>query len=172
MKKLTKLTLSFLMVFVVLFSIVVPASAATGSPVTYSTSNYGGDKAITFYVNAKSKSTTKIRYTCTTGHFITNMGSFREHEGYFTVEISGRNSNKESWTNVKKVNIKNVTSKTLPMKGYTQYKIRVWSWKTSTIGANIGGVCNSINASWCDWAGKKLPTCTFTAYSNVKSITK
>ncbi len=169
MKKLTKLTLSFLMVFVVLFSIVVPASAAT--KVSHSTSQYGGGSATVFYVNAKNKNTTKLRYTCTTGHFISNKGTPWEHEGYFEIQIWGRNS-KESWKYIKKVNIKDVSSTTVSMSGYTQYKIRVYSWKTSTIGQYMGGQFNSSNASWCDWAGKKLPTCTFTAYSNVKSITK
>lgn len=74
--------------------------------------------------------------------------------------------------NKKTTNIKDVTSKTLSMKGYTQYKVQVYAWKASTIGSYMGGVCNSVNAGWCDWAGKSLPKCTFKAYSNVSSLAK
>lgn len=172
MKKLSKIIMSLMMVCVVLFSMAAPVSAATVSKVTYSTTNKGGNKATVFYVNAKNKNTTKIKYTCTTGHFITKQGTLREHEGYFEVLIWGRNSTSESWKSLSKTNIKDVTSQTLSMKGYTQYKVQVYAWKASTIGSYMGGICNSVNAGWCDWAGKALPKCTFTASSNVKSLAK
>ena len=54
------------------------------------------------------------------------------------------------------------------MKGYTQYKVRVYAWKTSTIGKTIGGKWNS-SAYWSDGYS---PVCTFTAGSNVKSLAK
>ncbi len=172
MKKFSKIAMSLVMVVMVLFSLAAPASAATVSKVTYSTTNKGGNKATVFYVNAKNKKTTKIKYTCTTGHFITKSGGIQNHEGYFEVLIWGRNSTSESWKSLSKTNIKDVTSQTLSMKGYTQYKVQVYAWKASTIGSYMGGICNSVNAGWCDWAGKSLPKCTFTASSNVKSLAK
>ncbi len=134
MKKITKLTTSLLMVFAVLFSIVVPASAATVSKATHRSSQYGGSVSV-FYVNAKNKNTTKLNYTCTTGHFIDNKGSIQDHEGYFEIKIYGRNRTGESWKEIKKVNIKDVSSTTLSMKGYTQYKVRVYDWSSKTFGA-------------------------------------
>ena len=172
MKKIAKIVMSMLMVCMVLFSLAAPVSAATVKTVSYSTTNKGGNKATVFYVNAKNTKTTKIKYTCTTGHFITKQGTLRDHEGYFEVKIWGRNKTTESWNYISKTNIKDVTSKTLSMKGYTQYKVQVYAWKASTIGSYMGGICNSVNAGWCDWAGKSLPKCTFKAYSNVSSLAK
>lgn len=172
MKKLTRIAISVFMICVVFFSLAAPVSAATVSKVTYSTSNKGGNKATVFYVNAKDKKTTKLKYTCTVGHFVTRQGNLRNRAGYFEILIWGRNSTSANWNYLSKTNMKNVQSTTLSMKGYTQYKIQVYAWRASTIGSYIGGVCNSGNAQWCDWAGKALPKCTFTAYSNVKSIAK
>lgn len=172
MKRMTKRIISFVLVCIVCLSLSIPAFAATVSKVTYSTTNAGGNKATVFYVNANNKNTTKIKYTCTTGHLIDNKGFIQEHEGYFEIKIWGRNSTSESWTYISKTNVKDVTSKTISMKGYTQYKVQVYAWKATTICNYLGGRFQNATGGWCDWAGKTLPTCTFTAYSNVKSLAK
>lgn len=174
MKKIAKSTMSLVMVIIVLFSLTAPASAATVTSVSHSTTSEGGNKAIVFYVNAKNKKTTKIKYTCTTGDFFTKphgVGAL-PLAGFFEILIWGRNSTSESWTYLSKTNMKNVTSQILSMKGYTQYKVRVYAWKASTIGNYMGGRYASSLAGWCDFAGKSLPKCTFKAYSNVSSLAK
>ncbi len=174
MKKIAKVTLSLALVLVVLFSITAPVSAATVKSVSYSTTSTGGNKATVFYVNTNNKNTTKIKYTCTVGDFLTKQHGVgvQPLAGFFEILIYGRNSTSESWTYLSKTNMKNTTSQVLSMKGYTQYKVRVYAWKTSTIGSYLGGRYASDLAAWCDYAGKSLPKCTFTAYSNVKTLAK
>ena len=172
MKKFAKLAVTLLLVCVTIFSMIVPAMAATVSKVSYSTTWNGGNKATVFYVNANNKNTTKLKYSCTTGLFYTRAGTLQEREGYFEVLIWGRNSTSQGWTYLSKTNIKDVSSTKVSMKGYTQYKVQVYAWKTTTIGKTIGGICNHSGAGWCDYSYKDLPKCTFTAYSNVKTLAK
>ncbi len=164
MNKKIKNVISMLLVLISILVISPVASAATTSRASL-TSNVTGKNTTTFYVNAKSKSTTKLAYSCTAGSFVTKTGGLKNRYGYFEVQIWGRNSTSEGWTYLSKTNIKNVSSTTLSMKGYTQYKVRVYAWNTVTIGSYIGGIYNSSNASWYT-----EPTCTFTAKSNVKSL--
>ena len=166
MKKILKSTLSLALVCMILASLVLPAYAATITKATHTSSTYGQNVTV-FYVNAKNKNTTKVNYSCTQGSFQTNKGSLKFLYGYYEVLIYGRNSTSESWTQISKTNIKNVSSTTLSMKGYTQYKVRVYSWNTITIGNYRGGEYKSSSASW--WT---TPTCTFTAKSNVSSLAK
>ena len=84
--------------------------------------------------------------------------------GYFEVLVYGRNGS-GSWNYISKTNIKNASTTTLSMKGYTEYKVRVYSWNTLTIGSYRGGIYNSSAAGWYS-----APRCTFTAKSNVSYL--
>ena len=163
MKRTFKSMLSLALVFVILASLVLPVSAATISKATHTSNTYGKNTTI-FYVKAKSTSTAKLSYSCTQGSFVTKQGSLRSLYGYYEVLIYGKNSS-GGWTQLSKTNVKNSSSTTLSMKGYTEYKVRVYSWNTTTIGSYLGGVYNSVNACW--WA---VPTCTFKAQSNISSM--
>ena len=171
MKNMTKRLVSLLLVCVLCFSLVPTALAATVSKVTHASPMYGGGAATVFYVNAKNTSTTKLNYSstawCLYDKYRTATSSLGYKRGYFEILVYGKKSN-GTWTQISKTNMKNVSSTTLSMKGYTQYKVRVYAWKTSTIGTNIGGKFDS-SAYWADGYA---PVCTFTAKSNVKSLTK
>lgn len=163
MKKIFRLVLSLFLVCLVITSLVLPAAAATISKATHTSNTYGKNVTI-FYVKSKSTGTTTLNYSCTKGSFVTKQGSLRSLNGYYEVLVYGKNSS-GGWTYLSKTNIKNSASTTLSMKGYTEYKVRVYSWNTTTIGSYLGGVYNSSNAAW--WSA---PTCTFTAKSNVSSL--
>ena len=164
MRTKIKRVLSVLLVLLTFVSIIPITSAVTVSSASLTT--------MTFYVNAKNKNTTKISYSCTRGKFATNTGGIGNKYGYFEVQIWGRNSTSQSWTYLSKTNLKNASSSTLSMKGYTQYKVRVYAWNTATIGSYIGGIYNSVNASWITWLSGGAPTCTFKAKSNVSHLAR
>lgn len=169
--------LSMVMAIVMCLSMALSASAVTVSKVTHKSPQYGGGSATVFYVNANNKNTTQLKYSSNTcalvekNNTVAGFPSQGWKGGYFEVLIWGRNSTSESWKELKthKVNMKGVTSATLSMSGYTQYKVRVYAWKTSTIGKTLGGRWDS-SAYW--WESSYAPTCTFTAKSNVKSLAK
>lgn len=159
-------------VCIVFTSLCISISAKTVDSVKHKSPQYGGGSATVFYVNANNKNTTKISCICSRGSLVDKNGCEEKistgHRGYFEVLMWGRNNTSESWTKLDnhKVNIKNVTSATLSLKGYTQYKVRVYAWKTSTIGEYIGGKWDS-SAYWFPMTN---PTITFSAKSNVKSL--
>ena len=175
MKTLFNRVTSIVMVCVFCVLLCLPASAGTVSEVKHKSTKYGGGSATVFYVNAVNKNTTKLRYTCDKWALVEKDGSSvgfpsQGKAGYFEVLMWGRNSTSENWKVLKthKVNMKGVTSATLSMSGYTQYKVRVYTWKTSTLGSYLGGKWNS-SAYWSDGYA---PTCTFRAQSNVRSLAK
>ena len=149
------------------------ASAATVSKVTHKSPQYGGGSATVFYVNANNKKTAKLNYSCTKAEFETGDElNFSENiNGYFEIKIWGRNKTSDTWKEISKTNIKNKAYSTINLKGYTQYKIRVYSWKTSTISQTRCGK----KYSEARWYKTLRPTCTFSkssVNSNIKSITK
>ncbi len=170
MKTFAKRTTAFLMACAMCCSLLMGASAAkTISKATHTTTAYGGGAASVFYVNAKNTKKTQLNYSCDSGAFYGKNGATTWKCGYFEVLVYGKNS-KGNWVQISKTNMKSVAKTTLSMKGYTQYKVRVYPWKTTTIGKTLGGKWNHSSARWYDvgW----YPTCTFTAKSNVKSLTK
>ena len=172
MKNTLKKLLPIIMILVVSFSVAMIASAATVSKVQHKSPEQGGGAATVFYVNTSNKSTAKLQYTTDRAYFIRSDGTTKARGAYTEVLIYGRNSKKESWTYISKTNLKNAGCPTvayLSMKDYTQYKVRVYSWKTTTIGSYIGGIYDHSGASWLAYG----PTCTFKASSsNISSLAK
>lgn len=172
MKIFAKRIIYLFMVFVLCVSSFSTVFAATNvSKVKHTSPQYGGGAATVFYVNAKNTNTTKLNYSSDSWNLMDKYGtaypSLKWRYGYFEILVYGKKSN-GAWTQISKTNMKNKRSATLSMKGYTNYKVRIYAWKTSTIGTYIGGNYNS-SAYWSDGMA---PTCTFTAKSNVKSLTK
>jgi len=170
MKKFTAILLSVIMCLSLTFSV----SAATVSKVTHKSPQYGGGNATVFYVNAKNTKSTSISYSSNTCALVEKNGAIAGYPshgwkpGYFEIQIWGRNKTGAAWNYISKTNIKS-TSGSLSMKGYTQYKVRVYAWKTSTIGKTLGGRWDS-SAYW--WESSYAPTCTFKAKSNVSHLAK
>ena len=165
MRNTLKRTLAIALVLLIVVSMIPSALAATVSSVSHTTDVQGKNVTI-FYVNAKNKNTTKLNYSCTKGAFNTNYGSINGR-GFFEILVYGRNSTSAGWNYISKTNMKDVASTTLSMSGYTQYKVRIYSWDTRTIASYTGR--NSSAPMWVYWC---QPTCTFTARSNVKSLAK
>ena len=175
MKKLCKRVLSILLACAFCVSLCISASAATVTEVKHNSTKYGGGAATVFYVNANNKNTTKLSYSCDKWALVEKNGycvgfPSQGKAGYFEVLMWGRNSTSESWQPLKthKINMKGTTFSTISLSGYTQYKVRVYAWKTSTIGTYLGGKWDS-SAYWSDGYA---PTCKFKAKSNVKSLAK
>lgn len=168
-----KRIISVIMLIVMCLSLTLSVSAATISKATHKSPQYGGGSATVFYVNAKNKNTTKLNYSSTSWGLVEKNGvvqgaSAKWQPGYFEIQIWGRNKTGDAWNYIKKENKATKLATTISMKGYTQYKVRVYAWKTSTIGKTIGGKWDS-SAYWSDGYA---PECTFTAGSNVKSLAK
>ena len=162
MKKTIRRALSLMLVCLLVASLITSALAA--SRISH-TSNVNGKNVTVFYVNASNKNTTKLNYSCTTGAFNTDYGAVNA-EGFYEILIYGRNSSGAGWNYISKTNLKDVSSSTLSMRGYTQYKVRVYSWATSTIASYTGRKCSAPM-----WYWGAQPTCSFTARSNVRSLT-
>lgn len=173
MKISFKRVLSFIMVCAIVSSMVLSASAA--SSVTHTSPKYGGGSATVFYVTAKNKSTTYLRYTSDLAFFsyVDSEGfTFSDSRyGFFEILVYGKKSN-GTWTQISKTNMKGTRAYNLPMNGYTQYKVRVYPWKTSTIHSTLKLDGKNSKAYWGAPCVPKTPTCTFTAGSNVKTLSK
>lgn len=163
MKKTLQRIMTLTLVCFLIVSMFPIASAATVSSVKHTSNVYGKNVSI-FYVNARNKNTTKVSVSCAKGAFSTNSGAINSY-GFYEVLIYGRNSTSAGWNYISKTNIKDVSSTTLSMKGYTQYKVRIYSWATTTI-ANYAP-----RSSSPQWYWGSQPSCTFRAKSNVKSLT-
>ncbi len=169
MKTVAKKVVSLFLACVVCLTLIPTAFAATTvSKVQHSSTVYGGGAATVFYVNAKNTKTTKVEYYGTAGRLKKKDGSVCLGKyGYYEVLVYGKQSN-GTWKQISKTNLKNDASDTISMKGYKQYKVRVYDWRTSTIGSYIGG---SYNSSAC-WVNPYLPSAYFKAKSNISSLTK
>lgn len=162
MKRTSMRILSLTLVLLTLFSCMVPAFAETITKFEFQSSRKGYSWK-TFYVNTTNKKTAKLTFYDYGGKFVLKDGTLKSLNGYWEIEIDGRNSTSETWKDVKKYNIKNKGSDTIEMKGYTQYRIKVYAWKTTTIGSYRGGSYNHSGACWSDlWA----PKCTIKAKSS------
>lgn len=160
-KRITRIGAIFLLVIFLVSSMATMAMAAKVDKTKITSNDYGKNTMI-FYANT-SKKTNNVQVKATNGSALlvkSNQSSTGAKRGYWEVLIYGRNSTSDSWTYIKKVNITGSSTATLSMKGYTQYKIRVYAWNTATIGKYIGGSYSS-NAYWLGG-----PSCTFTAYKN------
>lgn len=161
MKKGLKRIFSVFLIAVLLLSCVPSASAYTVDSASLESDECGGNKTV-FYVNTKNTKTAKIEYTCAAGGLLRNNGRLSWRYGYWEIKIWGRNSTSESWTYLSKTNIKHDYDGKISMKGYTQYRVQIYAWKTPTIGRTLGGSYN-----WSDvcWYGSS-PKITFEGYSS------
>ena len=164
MKSFTKV-FSIIMTCILCAFLCVTASAKTVKEATHQTTKYGGNASV-FYVNAEDKGTTTLSYSCSSHPLTKQNGTANEKlnesfAGYFEVLMWGRNKTSETWKPLKthKINIKGAQFATLKLKGYTQYKVRVYSWKTSTIGNYIGGAWG--NRSYWQLGNMFAPKCKF-----------
>ncbi len=168
MKNLTKVMLSVLLVCILCISLISTTVAA--ADISHSSTEYGGGSATVFYVKTTNTNKATLRYSSTAGRLSRKDGTVPVvgKYGYFEVLVYGKKSNGQ-WVQISKTNMKNSASSSISMKGYKEYKVRVYSWKTSTIGTYIGGKYNSS----AHWVAPYLPTCYFTANSkNISSIRK
>ena len=167
MKRTSMRILALSLVLLTIFSCMAPAFAETITKFEFQSSRTGYSWK-TFYVNTTDKKTAKLSFSDCGGYFMLANGSSKIIRGYWEIEIDGRNSTSESWKDVKKYNIKNKSTDTIEMKGYTQYRIKVYAWKTTTIGSYRGGSYNHSGARWADLGA---PKCTIKAKSsNIKNL--
>jgi len=166
MKRTAMRILAMTLVVLTLLSCVASASAKTIEKFTFRTDTDGYCWE-TFYANTKDKKTAKLSFTNGAGLFVTKTGALKGLNGYWEIEIDGRNSTSESWKDYKTFNIKGKATDTIELKGYTQYRIKVYAWKTTTIGSNKGGACNHANARWVDM---NTPMCIIKPKSNIKNL--
>ena len=162
MKRTSMRILAISLVLLTIFSCMAPALAVTIEKFEFQSSSTGYCWK-TFYVNTENKKTAKLSFSDRAGLFVLKSGATKGIHGYWEIEIDGRNSTSESWKDVKKYNIKNKSTDTIEMKGYTQYRIKVYAWRTTTIGSHRGGSCDHAGARWADLS---VPKCTIKAKSS------
>lgn len=175
MKTITRRIFSLLLILVMLLPMTLSVSAATitsksASQVALKTSNKAGTGSSTFIVNSGSKIfATKLKYTCTKANFSDNKTKQVGIYGYYEIRVWGNDNGKWVELTKYKTNIKDDYSGTISMKGYKQYKVQVYSWKTATIASNRG-YSNPSNYKWQNVLGQTYPKITFTLGSQAKSF--
>lgn len=133
--------LSLLLVCMCIISTLAPiAYAASGSPITYTGSKYGGNSKY-FYVKTKDTDSTKsVKLTLTKGKMKTSdtvdsmmSGLVKEKSLYAAYEIKIYYWNGKSWQKETSYDVYNSSYKTVTLKkSNTYYKIQIYQWKAAT----------------------------------------
>lgn len=127
---------------------------------------YGG-VSTTFYVKTTDKKKHYVKMDMTKGKF---MSWSNPQTGFtflcknlydnYEILVYGKKPN-GTYTQISKNNIKNQGSYKIEFKGYTEYKIKIYSWKTSTINQ----VCKYYKhpaskeiVTDCEWVSGHIPT--------------
>lgn len=127
---------------------------------------YGG-VSTTFYVNTKDKKKHSVTMKMTKGKLRSDdsflcgfTGVGKDIYDYYEVLVFGKKSN-GTYVQISKANVKNKSSYKISFEGYTDYKIKIWSWKTATINSvgkyYVHPLKNSVIYS-AEWMNGKLPT--------------
>lgn len=175
MKTITRRIFSLLLILVMLLPMTLSVSAATitsksSTKVELETTNKAGTGSDTFIVNSGSKIfATKLKYTCTKASFSDNVNKQESIYGYYEIRVWGNDDGRWVELTDYKKNIKNSATGSVSMRGYKQYKVQVYSWKTSTIASNRG-YSNPTRYKWQNTLGQTYPTITFTLGSQAKSF--
>lgn len=175
MKTITRRIFSLLLILVMLLPMTLSVSAATitsksTSQVALKTTSKTGYQSSSFIVNSGSRIfATKLKYTCTKANFSDNKTTKANIYGYYEIRVWGNDDG--NWVELTKykTNIKNDASGTISMRGYKQYKVQVYSWKTSMIASNRG-YSNPAGYMWQNVLGQTYPTITFKLGSQAKSF--
>ncbi len=100
-------------------------------------SDWDGGVSTTFYLKTKNKKNHYIKMDMTKGELYSPDNCLitlqnKNIYDYYEVLVFGKNTN-GTYTQLSKNNVKNKSSYKIEFKGYTDYKIKIYSWKTSTI---------------------------------------
>lgn len=135
-----KKSLSLLFTAITIIScFTLPASAKNVCKEISGKSSRLGGVSTTFYVQTANKKKHSVTMKMTKGKLrsedalscgITGVG--KNIYDYYEVLVFGKKSNGE-YVQISKANVKNKSSYKISFEGYTNYKIKIWSWKTATI---------------------------------------
>lgn len=183
MKKVLQMFSRAVLCFAILFAIfTVPAQAKTGTKPSSGTASlvagkYGQQKT-EFTFSTTTTGSTKLYYNCTKGMLWTTVSAVhngRDCYGFYEVQVWGKKGS--SWvpiyakSNSTQKNVKDSKSGNLTIKGYTTYKVAIYSWNTKNFGTTTpyGSGCFYVTTEMKPITGKtySLPKISF-SWSNAK----
>ena len=163
MKKALRSLLALVLVFVVILSMSPSVSAANCKTKKYlKHATYGAIKTVV-YVTSKDTKTATLNYKSSHGALTKSDGWLGRQCDYVEVRVFGKSGN--SWKEISKKNIKGITSDTISMKGYKEYKVEFWVWNVRTTGSHIGGKYNWSDIYWAAYPETYV-------YAKTNNITK
>lgn len=130
-------------------------------------SSTSGGVSTTFYVSTKNKKKHSVTMKMKKGRLRSDeaiscgiRGVGKDIYDYYEVLVFGKKSD-GTYVQISKANVKNKSSYKISFEGYTEYKIKIWSWRTSTIN-NVGRYyVHPLNKSIvyrAEWMSNKIPT--------------
>ena len=141
MSKTKKAIALFLAILTLVPCFLFPASAKNVCQNVGGSSDADGAVNTIFYATTTNTKKHTIKMTMTKGKFVRDdyvlSFSGKDIYDYYEILIYGKNSSGK-YVQIDKINVKNKSSYNIPLKGYTDYKIKVYSWKTSTINSYEG----------------------------------
>ncbi len=135
MLKMKRLSAAIMAVVTLLSCFTLAVSAKNVcSEISGETDSNGGVNTV-FYVTTKNTKERYVKMKMTKGVMTDQFGAFpKKIYDYYEVIVYGKQSN-GAYKQISKMNIKNQDDKRIYFEGYTEYKIKVYSWKTDTINS-------------------------------------
>lgn len=160
-----KLTAVFAAIITLISCFTFSASAKNVCDEIRGKTDYNGGVSTTFYVKTKNKKKHYVKMDMEKGKFTSDdycllVTQYKNIYDYYEVLVFGKKSD-GAYTQISKNNVKNKGSYKIEFKGYTEYKIKIYSWRTSTI--------NQVGKYWkhpiskevtnnAEWVSGHIPT--------------
>ncbi len=140
MKIAKRLTAVMMVVITIISCFTFSASAKNVCNEIGGKTDYNGAVSTTFYVQTKNKKEHYVKMDMTKGKFKSDdycllVTQYKNIYDYYEILVFGKKAD-GSYTQISKNNVKNKGSYKIKFSGYTDYKIKVYSWKTATINQN------------------------------------
>lgn len=162
-----RFTAVFAAIITLISCLTFSASAANVCKEINGKTDYNGGVSTTFYVKAKDKKKHYVKMDMTKGKFRSDEDIacgftfvYKNIYDYYEVKVYGKKAD-GSYTQISKTNVKNKGSYKIEFKGYKDYKITVYSWKTATINKSGGYYKHPLTKELlggCEWASNGIPT--------------
>lgn len=162
MSKIKKIISGLLIVATLLPCFALIASAKNVCEEISGETDVDGGVNTIFYVSAKDKKQHYVKMKMTRGKLEEyNGGWSRKIYDYYEVLVYGKQGNGE-YKQISKMNIKNEDDKRIYFKGYTEYKIKIYSWKVDTLNKVGKHIMSPLPGPWsgpmqAKWDSRNLP---------------
>lgn len=134
-----KITSVFAAILTVISCLAFSASAKNICKEISGKSDYNGGVSTTFYVKTTNKKKHYVKMDMNKGQLVSDtalscgftFGGKKIYD-YYEVLVFGKKAD-GSYVQISKANVKDKSSYKISFSGYTDYKIKIWSWRTNTI---------------------------------------